>query len=74
MYDVLESIFPDPRLVELSLLPSREDPWQIPQWDSRKVDPETLEASGSPGCRQPALIWSMAIDGAGGAQGVLPVG
>ena len=26
MYDVIESIFPDPRLAELSLLPSRERP------------------------------------------------
>ena len=37
----------------------------MPQWDGRQVGPETLKASGSPGCSQPALIWGMVIDGGG---------
>lgn len=74
MYDVPESVFPDPRLTEPTLLPSRERPLADASAGQQAGGPETLGASGSPGCSQPVPTWSIAIGGAGGGGAVLPEG
>ena len=57
-----------------TLLPSWERPLADASAGQQAGGPETLGASGSPGCSQPVPTWSIAIGGAGGGGAVLPVG